>query len=261
MSLLHPVDLDQVLDDLKIVVNSVQTLGGQAFDFADPFKNLPPESKALYKASSPDEEAGGRAQPIRSGRLRARAVRFGLGDDEEQPQALHETLEAGDIDSLACSGWARQFLREIWMQIEQFNTAVKPEFTPGRPDPKWHHIATLGCGFRLAANVQILQQLADAEKSPATAKGTSVIPDSKHVAPQRPSIVLSPAEQDIVDVVREIGPNKPRTQKTIFNALSVKGKIPSEGTTKITLAALCAMGFSPRATACLSGTEAGIYFD
>jgi hypothetical protein len=52
---------------------------------------------------------------------------------------------------------------------------------------------------------------------------------------------LSPTEQDIVDVIREAG-GEVASQAAVLDALSVKGKIPSEGTTKITLAALVRHG-------------------
>lgn len=51
-----------------------------------------------------------------------------------------------------------------------------------------------------------------------------------------PDVRLSPAEQDIVSVIRKAGHRL--TQREIFDALSEQGKLPSEGTTKITLAAL-----------------------
>ena len=45
------------------------------------------------------------------------------------------------------------------------------------------------------------------------------------------------AEQDIIDVIREAGGYVP-SQTLVFNALSAKDKIPSEGTTKVNLAAM-----------------------
>ncbi len=61
-------------------------------------------------------------------------------------------------------------------------------------------------------------------------------------ADQEPLPNYSAAEQDIIDVIREAG-GEVDSQAAILDALSKKGKIPSVGTTKITLAALKRHGF------------------
>ncbi len=58
----------------------------------------------------------------------------------------------------------------------------------------------------------------------------------------RGPISLTETERDIIDVIREIGPDGDRSQKAIFDALSRKGKIPSTGTTKVVLAAMVRHG-------------------
>jgi hypothetical protein len=60
-------------------------------------------------------------------------------------------------------------------------------------------------------------------------------------ADSKAEVHLSPAEQDIVDVIREAG-GAIDSQTAIFNALAAKGKIPSEGTTKTSLAAMVRHG-------------------
>jgi hypothetical protein len=59
--------------------------------------------------------------------------------------------------------------------------------------------------------------------------------------PAKAEVNLSPAEQDIVDVIREAG-GKIDSQSKILDALNVKEKIPSEGTTKVLLAAMVRHG-------------------
>jgi hypothetical protein len=61
-------------------------------------------------------------------------------------------------------------------------------------------------------------------------------------APPRGPVNLSPTEQDLIDVIREIGPDGTRTQMAILDALAGKGKMPSEGTTKIALSAMVRHG-------------------
>lgn len=56
------------------------------------------------------------------------------------------------------------------------------------------------------------------------------------VGSRQPDPKLSPAEKDIVNVIRQAGHRLTQTQ--ILNALSAEEKIPSVGTTKVTLAAL-----------------------
>ena len=55
-------------------------------------------------------------------------------------------------------------------------------------------------------------------------------------------IKLSAAEQDLIDVIREIGQDGDRSQRNIMAVLNQKDKAPSEGTTKTTLAALVRHG-------------------
>ena len=61
--------------------------------------------------------------------------------------------------------------------------------------------------------------------------------ERKAVAKRGP-VKLSAAEQDLVGAIRAIGPDRDRSQRAIFDHLSTGQKIPSEGTTKTTLAAL-----------------------
>jgi len=57
-----------------------------------------------------------------------------------------------------------------------------------------------------------------------------------------PSVRLSGAEQDIIEVIREIGPSGDRSQTAILDALASKGKVVSPGTTKVILASLVRHG-------------------
>ena len=58
----------------------------------------------------------------------------------------------------------------------------------------------------------------------------------------RGPVTPSPAERDLIEAIREIGPDGTRSQTAIFNALSAKGKVPSEGQTKNLLASMVRHG-------------------
>jgi len=53
---------------------------------------------------------------------------------------------------------------------------------------------------------------------------------------------LSDSEKDLLEVIAEIGPAGDRRQRSILDKLSAEGKTPSEGTTKMILAALVRHG-------------------
>jgi hypothetical protein len=173
MSQLSPVNLQLVLDDLQCVVNSVATLGGESINFADPFSACPPEERKLlrtwakedarFEADLPPEKRGLFADSFDDftpdGYMRT------VCDDawdtmNASLQRLRVMLDSGKIDLLDCNSLVRGHLRTIWQELQQFDDAVKPEFTPGRPNPLWGFIATVGVGKRLASNVARLQRIA-----------------------------------------------------------------------------------------------------
>lgn len=141
---LVPVNLASVLEDLHTVVDSTNMLGGRVLDFTDPFKYLSASALATldtYPANSYLQDQCDRAWANLKGSL----------------ERLRITLNAGNVNVLDCRLGAREELVIVWETLEEFSDAVKPCFTPGRPDPLWRFTAKYGAGLRLADSVRVLE--------------------------------------------------------------------------------------------------------
>ncbi len=195
MGRLNPVDLDAVLVDLKVVVDSTMLLGGEVIDFKDPYGAMPVEHRratelldaehnkridslpselmddSYFRPQGPDSYMGSRCDAAWDN-LNASLRRLDI------------MLESGDVEYLDCPVYVVNRLRTIWGLLQELK-GTKPVFTPGKPDPLWAFTAKLGTGMFLRDAVEFLKQ-------EISERSSDVQPSHQH------TITLSPLQQNIL---------------------------------------------------------------
>ena len=138
------------------------------------------------------------------------------------------------IDRIQRAGTLADELRDLQAAQQTQHVLRRARIIIGRDrDVLW-------CDTPEAATAMVQERMADAygkcgKELESLAAELSTVPTERD---ERGPINLSPAEEDLLDAIRGIGPDGDRSQRAIFDYLSTLGKLPSEGTTKNHLAAM-----------------------